>query len=843
MTSQPCIHGIFAFMKKIDGKMRIKGVILLSVSLLGFSAMSIAQEELPVTWSFDLTQSENETYTFRANAEIEKGWHVYTLNPYDDPEAFGPNPTELNLDFTSANGYLGSSSEMPGSHTDFDVIFEMDLRSYSHECWFDLTFDPKEASSPLIASLSYQACDSGKCIFPNPLYFEIDVEANPASFRMLKAEETLAWENEKSAARQGREAAEEVAANSSVFDPVKWEFSSYKDGENYLVLFQATVEEGWHIYSQHINGQDGPLPTMFTFTDKSLIKAPIVEECTPHVEYDPNFMMDLKFFEGTANWWLTVPAEDPRDLSGYLTYMVCDSTKCLPPEDVDFSFDLDASNDRPADIVLCEEEEEEEKESKSLWVMFFLGTGIGFAALLTPCVFPMIPMTVSFFTKQSKTRAQGIRNALIYGIFIIAIYTGVGLILSAIFGADVLYAIASHPIFNLFLFVLLVVFGLSFLGAFEIQLPTSWTNKADGASDRGGIIGIFFMAATLALVSFSCTGPLVGTALAGASQGDFAAPTVVMFGFSLALALPFGLFAMFPGWLNSLPQSGGWLNSVKVVLGLLEIGFAFKFLSNTDLSYQWHLLEREPFIAIWIAISLTITLYLFGKIRFPHDSSFEKISITRFMFGLFFLSFTIYVIPGLWGAPLKLVSGYPPPSFYAESPNGIGSDEGGHGDGGHGDGENVSTSNHVVAEYQNYDEGLAAAKEQNLPLLVDFTGWTCVNCRRMEENIWTDSLIKPILLEDVVLVSLYVDDRTDLPESEQRIGEYGSKEYPISRLGQKWLFMQLERYDTNAQPLYAMHDHDGSDLIEQTASYDGDPAIFERFLKDGIAAFNKKHGE
>lgn len=828
MHLQPSIHGIFALMNQIEKKMRIKGVILLLAFFLGASAAINGQQLEPVTWNFELTQTENTTYTLHANAEIEREWHVYTLNPFDDPDAFGPNPTTFKLESTEEDYYIGNSSEKPDSHIDHDVIFEMDLRSYSDECWFDLTFDSEKALTPLIASLSYQACDATKCIFPDPIYLSLDVSSNPPSYRLLNAEETLAWEDAKRAARETHEA----EANSGVFDPVKWEFTSYLDGEDYLLLFQATVDKGWHIYSQHLDGQDGPLPTEFVFAD-STVTSSAIEECEPHVEYDPNFMMDLKFFEGTANWWTKVPANETRDLSGYLTYMVCDSTKCLPPEDVDFSFDLSESKPLPKDMQLCTDGEKE--EAQSLWYMFFFGIGIGFAALFTPCVFPMIPMTVSFFTKRSKTRSQGIRNALTYASFIIILYTGVGLLLSAIFGADVLYAIASDPIFNFFLFVMLVVFGLSFLGAFEIQLPTSWTNKADNAADKGGLVGIFFMAATLALVSFSCTGPLVGTALVGASQGDFAAPAVVMFGFSLALALPFGLFAMFPGWLNSLPSSGGWLNSVKVVLGLLEIGFAFKFLSNTDLAYQWHFLEREPFIAIWIAISLVITLYLFGKIRFPHDSPFEKLSITRFIFGLFFASFTIYIIPGLWGAPLKLVSGYPPPSFYAESPNGL---SGGAGGGTSPSGHN---SAHVVAEYQDYDEGLAAAKEQNLPLLVDFTGWTCVNCRRMEENIWTHKTIKPILTQDVVLVSLYVDDRGDLPESERRIGEYGGKEYPISRVGQKWLFFELERYGTNAQPLYALHDHDGSDLIDQTASYDGDPAVFEDFLNNGIDVFNKKH--
>ena len=435
-------------------------------------------------------------------------------------------------------------------------------------------------------------------------------------------------------------------------------------------------------------------------------------------------------------------------------------------------------------------------------------------------------MTVSFFTKQSKTRAEGIRNALIYGFFIIFIYTALGLALTAFFGVDVLNVISTDPIFNVFLFLLLIVFGASFLGAFEIQLPSSWANKADAASDRGGIIGIFFMAATLAIVSFSCTGPLVGSALAGAATGSFAAPTAVMLGFSSALALPFGLFSAFPGWLNSLPQSGGWLNSVKVVLGLLEIGFAFKFLSNADLVLQLGLLQRELFIAIWIAVSLAIAFYLFGWFTLPHDSKVERIGVFRFSLGLVFMMLGIYLLPGMWGAPVNLISGFPPPTFYSEWNQGShGGGEGGH-------------SGHVEARFDDYDEGLAAAQAEGKPMLLDFTGWACVNCRKMEEQVWSHPEVARILTQDVVLVSLYVDDRTSLPEEEHRVEEYGGKDFRIRTIGNKWSYLQASRFDRNAQPFYVMIDHDGNH-IGGSAGYDPDSEVFVDFLKEGLFEFKR----
>jgi thiol:disulfide interchange protein len=445
-------------------------------------------------------------------------------------------------------------------------------------------------------------------------------------------------------------------------------------------------------------------------------------------------------------------------------------------------------------------------------------------------------MTVSFFTKQSKSKAKGIENAIIYGVAIISIYVILGLLVTWIFGADALNALSTNVWFNIIFFVLLIVFAASFLGAFEIMLPNSWANKVDSQADRGGIIGILFMALALAIVSFSCTGPIVGTLLVEAASKGGIAPIIGMFGFSLALALPFMLFAMFPGWMHSLPKSGGWLNTVKVFLGFLELALAFKFLSNADLVLQLHLIEREVFLAIWIAIFGTLALYLFGKISLPHDSPSTHISVGRLSLGLLVLTFTIYMIPGLWGAPLKLINAFPPPMEYSESPLGFGSS-----------GNNASATvlpegaklgPHQIVVFENYEKGLAYAKTVNKPIMLDFTGFACVNCRKMENNVWSDERVLSILKNDVVLISLYVDDKRDLPKNEQFISKTTGSE--IETIGDKWADFMISKYKTNTQPLYVLTDLSGNSLNETTPTISYTSVEeYEIWLKTGISKFNK----
>jgi len=466
-----------------------------------------------------------------------------------------------------------------------------------------------------------------------------------------------------------------------------------------------------------------------------------------------------------------------------------------------------------------------------LWTIFFLAFLGGFAALLTPCVFPMIPMTVSFFTKQSKNPAQGKRNAILYGISIIAIYVVLGLAITGIFGADALNALSTNAWFNVFFFLLLVIFAVSFLGAFEIMLPNSWANKVDKQADRGGIIGILFMALALAIVSFSCTGPIVGTLLVESASKGGIAPIVGMLGFSSALALPFMLFAMFPSWMNSLPKSGGWLNTVKVSLGFLELALAFKFLSNADLVLQLHLLEREVFLAIWIAIFGTWTLYLLGKITTPHDSPLTHISVGRLSLGLLVLAFTVYMIPGLFGAPLKLISAFPPPQTYSESPMGFfGSSSENKQD--LPDGAKIGE--HGIITFTDYEKGFAFAKKVNKPIMIDFTGFACVNCRKMEINVWSDKRVLNHLKNDVVLISLYVDDKRELPKNEQFISKSTGSE--IVTIGDKWTDFVITRYKTNTQPYYVLTDLKEQKLNEPI-SYTPDIKEYLAWLKDGISKY------
>ena len=449
----------------------------------------------------------------------------------------------------------------------------------------------------------------------------------------------------------------------------------------------------------------------------------------------------------------------------------------------------------------------------------------------------MIPMTVSFFTKQSKTKAKGIANAIIYGLSIIVIYVALGVGVSSVFGADALNNMATNVYFNIGFFLLLIVFAASFLGAFEIQLPASWTNKSVEAEGKGGLIGIFFMAFTLALVSFSCTGPNVGTLLVEAATGGYMGPIIGMLGFSLAIALPFALFAAFPGWLNSLPQSGGWLNSVKVTLGFLEIALAFKFLSNADLVMQTHWLERELFIAIWIMIFGLLTMYLLGFLKFAHDSDLKHISVSRLSVAILTGTLTLYMIPGLWGAPLKLISAFPPPLEYSESPYGVGYTLGGE------------TSSHVeeqhlgpqgIMAFNDYDLGVAYAKETGLPIVIDFTGKACVNCRKMEQDVWSDPIIKDILKNKVVLISLYVDLKTKLPKDKQYETTLAGKSKKVRSIGDQWMVLQANTYGTNSQPYYVFLNHKEEMLVENANYQDyGTVELFKDWLNRGLKEFKK----
>ena len=632
-----------------------------------------------------------------------------------------------------------------------------------------------------------------------------------------------------------------VVVSAQIFNPVEWEFSQKQLSDTEIELqFKASIEDHWHLYSQHIE-DDGPVPTEFTFTTTDGFElVGNMQEGEPLEEFDPNFDMILKYFGNEAIFTQKVKVISATDfkLDGNVYFMVCDEAQCLPPEEVEFSFDIKGVDG--GDAVPDTKGSSDEKEGKSMWALFFIAFLSGFAALLTPCVFPMIPMTVSFFTKQSKTKAKGIANAIIYGLSIIVIYVALGVGVSSIFGADSLNNMATNVYFNIGFFLLLIIFGASFLGAFEIQLPASWTNKSVEAEGKGGLIGIFFMAFTLALVSFSCTGPIVGTLLVEAATGGYMGPIIGMLGFSLAIALPFALFAAFPGWLNSLPQSGGWLNSVKVTLGFLEIALAFKFLSNADLVMQTHWLERELFIAIWIMIFGLLTMYLLGFLKFAHDSDLKHISVGRLSVAILTGTLTLYMIPGLWGAPLKIINAFPPPMQYSESPFGVGNSEAGevvsnvHEE----DGQHLGPQGIMV--FHDYDEGMAHAKKVGLPIVVDFTGWACVNCRKMEEQVWSDANVKRMLSGDVVLISLHVDEREELPESDKYETTLAGKTKKVKTTGDKWMVLQANTYNTNSQPYYVFLNNDGEQMVEAANYQDyGTVELFTDWLIRGLKEYNK----
>lgn len=690
-------------------------------------------------------------------------------------------------------------------------------------------------------------------------------------------------------------------ASAQILDPVDVDFEMKELGNGEMELIaKVTMDPEWHVYSIKTPDTSLIMGSRFELvqTDKFKLLGE-AQEPEPHCEYDKYYMQDLCSHEGTirVRQKIKVLSTEDIEITGTFSYQTCNAETCLPPEYIDYTFEIKGSevaatndtkaqaqealisNDKsedskdeadkgeetaetsesgePLELDYSKEEKaedspaaesetsetEETKDSseggRSLWGTFLLAFGGGFIALLTPCVFPMIPLTVSFFTKQSKNRAKGIANAGFYGLSIILIYTLLGFLIVKIFGSDALNALSTNPWMNLFFFVLLVVFAISFFGAFEITLPSSWVNKSDRQADKGGLVGIFFMAFTLALVSFSCTGPIIGSLLVEAASGGVQGPLVGMFGFSLALALPFTLFAIFPGWLNSLPKSGGWLNSVKVVLGFIELAFAFKFLSTADLVWQAGILPREWFIAIWIGIGLLLTAYLLGKFRMPHDSPTDKISVFRLMMAVLTISFTMYLIPGLWGAPLKLISGFPPPMFYSESPQGLGG--GGSAAhvpaGGIPDGADPEHCPHQLNCFHDFETGKAYAEKVGKPILLDFTGWGCVNCRKMEEQVWSDPKVLELLREDVVLISLYVDEREQLPKEEQYTSEVTGKE--IRSIGNKWSDFQIKHYRSNSQPQYIIIGHDKMDPLNGTTAYDPDIQLYVDWLKEGIAEFKK----
>lgn len=670
-----------------------------------------------------------------------------------------------------------------------------------------------------------------------------------------------------------------LAVQAQIHTPVKWKIKLEDSGKpEKEIVFTAVADKGWHLYDMNLPA-GGPVSTSITYeTMKGAeLVGKVVSSVAPTSVYDELFAMNLRWYSGTVTFTQKIKVTDAKafKLAGELEFMACNDETCLPPERVEFSFNRKNITMTDAGVVAGESDDPAVADSLSLaqgtdslsvsadgenagqlvnptkiaealsdnvdlWTpvidelkafgespldgtdssllfIFLAGFAGGFIALLTPCVWPMIPMTVSFFLKRTKNKKKAIKDAVMYGVSIIVIYLALGLLITGIFGASALNDLSTNAVFNLLFFALLVLFAVSFFGAFEMVLPSSWTNKLDAKADStSGILSIFFMAFTLALVSFSCTGPIIGTLLVqAASMGSIVAPAVGMFGFAFALAIPFSVFAIFPNMLQSMPKSGGWLNSVKVVLGFLELALALKFFSVADLAYGWRILDRETFLVLWIVIFAMLGFYLLGKIRFSHDSELKYVSVPRLFMAIISLAFAVYMVPGLWGAPLKSISAFAPP-LYTQDFN-LYEDE-------------------VHAQFDDYEAGMAYAKKNNKPVMIDFSGYGCVNCRKMEASVWTNPGVKQIIENDYVLITLFVDDKTKLPEVIE-IEEHG-KTRKLKTVGDKWSYLQRSKFGANAQPFYVLLDNNGKPLSHSYA-YDEDVNKYIQFLQGGLKNYKK----
>lgn len=673
-------------------------------------------------------------------------------------------------------------------------------------------------------------------------------------------------------------------AQAQLVKPPKWTFTlepkELQVGESATVVMEAEIPMGWYVYSNDFDKDLGPLLTEFVPIESGdFAIASKLMAINPKKKFDEVWEGDVTYFLGKGRFEqpITIKATSGT-IKGSLEYQMCSDLtgQCINYEqDIEIEFTakegtpktetLSAIDAGPTESVETEEKTEiisqdsistdspfalaetevisepqdftAEGETESLWGFMVLAFLAGLAALVTPCVFPMIPMTVSFFTGRAKKRSEGIRQAMIYGISIIAIYTVAGTAVAAIQGPEFANWLATHWIPNVFFFLIFIVFALAFLGMFELTLPSSFVNKIDAKAEKGGLGGVFFMAFTLVLISFSCTGPIVGSILISSAGGELVKPILGMFSFGLAFAIPFTLFAIFPEWMQRLPKSGGWLNTVKVVLGFLELALAFKFLSIADLVYHWGILDRDIFLAIWIVIFSALGFYLLGKIRLPHDSKLDHVGVPRLLLALLTFSFVVHMIPGLWGAPLKILSGYLPPittqQFKIE--------------GAITSGNTPSSSTevikyadrlkipHGIQGYFDYEQALEAAKREGKPLLIDFTGHGCVNCRKMEENVWVDPQVLKRLKEDFVMVALYIDERLELPESEWYTSSYDGK--VKKTLGKQNADFQITRFNNNAQPYYVILDHN-EQLVAKPRGYNTDIAAFVEFLDGAKRIFD-----
>lgn len=846
-------------------------LILITGILLSFSTVS-AQIYKPVKWTFEDQALEDGMHQLVFNAAIDEGWHLYS----QFVEEGGPIPTKFYFETVEGASVEGDAKEEGDLTKSFDDLFGMDVAYFSNKATFTQIIKVGKEGGKISGYVEFMVCDDTKCLPPDAVEFSFDLPAQETKSEespvQEKSEESKTEKQEQDIQPQsgigiqdaesgifvpsiGNDDAsvEEGIPQSGLLDPVKWTFSHHKLSEGkYELIIHAAIEKKWHVYSQHIEG--GAFPTTFLFDEgEHYQREGEVEERSKAISiFDKYFDTDQIYFEDEAVFVQTVSTNDStKAITGSLEFMACDDRRCIVPQEVPFVFDLTGES-TPLPILADVDEAESSFQYRvasidpknpvlscgepileangSLWSIFFLGMLGGFLALLTPCVFPMIPLTVSFFTKKDSQPGKGFGQAVGYGLSILIIYILLSIpfhFLDAI-DPEILNTISTNIWLNVLFFIIFVVFAISFFGYFELTLPNSLTNKINSASNIGGILGTFFMALTLAFISFSCTGPILGSLLAGSlsSEGGAMQLSAGFTGFGLALALPFGLFAAFPSWLNSLPRSGSWMETIKIILGFVELTLAVKFLSNADMVGHWGILKREIFIGLWIIIGLGLAFYLLGRIKFPHDIIPKPLPASRWILGALSLAWVMYLIPGLSNteyANRKLISGFTPPLFYSIY-------------------EKDSECPLGLPCYKDYEEGLAYAQEVQKPVILDFTGWACANCRRMEENVWTQDEIYTRLRDDYVLISLYVDDRKSLPEEEQKVVTTSNGlNKRIRTIGNKWATFQAENFSNNSQPYYVLLSPDQK-VLNYPVGFTPEVEGFRSFLDCGLNAYQQLAG-
>ncbi len=803
----------------------------------------------PAKWSYDVSNKEvqiGDEVELIFRAHIDPDWYLYSSD--FDPD-LGPMLTEFTFE-TNSNYELVGEIVPVNPKKKYDEIWEGEVKYFTGIGEFRQKIKITGENPIIKGSYSYQVCSDvdGKCIpFDDEFVFNDFIIKNQKSDGGISSVQFQAQPLQL----PGTDKTLANGSQTGILKPTTWTFNlsngSAKADDEVELIFRAKIDKNWYLYSSDVDLDPGPIPATFTFVENESYE--LVGEIKPigaEKKFDKIFEGEVTYFTKTAEFRQKVRLNKTNfHVEGIVEYQVCSDIdgKCIPFEE-DFSF---GNSETESIVALSKDTKKGLLKSRdsyspySLLSFMIIAFLAGLAALLTPCVFPMIPMTVTYFTRKAKNRRRGIRNALFYGLSIIVIYTLIGSIVAPFMGPEVANELATNWVPNLIFFTVFVVFALSFFGLFEITLPSSWVNKADQQADKGGIAGIFFMAFTLVLVSFSCTGPIVGSILVEAAGGQILKPILGMFAFSMAFAIPFTLFAIFPEWLNSLPKSGGWLNSVKVVLGFLELAFALKFLSIADQAYHWGILDREVYLAFWIVIFVLMGLYLLGKLRLPNDSPMETISVPRLVLAIFTFTFVMYLIPGMFGAPLKRLAGYLPPmsthdfnlvqvGIYGQFANNSGEeklcDKPKYSDFLH--------FPHGIKGYFDYDQAVACAREQNKPIFIDFTGHGCVNCREMEARVWSDPEVLKRLNNDFIMLALYVDDKTDLPESEWYTSAYDSK---IKKsIGKQNADLQIRKFNNNAQPFYILINHN-EELLVEPKSYDLSISTFISFLEAGKKKF------